>query len=63
MSPVLISKVACDAPVKSPLKLFAVTAGISVILLAFASSSCATTRGFGRDVQTLGDQIEESARR
>ena len=35
---------------------------LAAALLAAFCTSCATTRGFGRDVETLGGNIEQSAR-
>jgi predicted small secreted protein len=32
-------------------------------LLAAGLSSCATTRGFGQDVETVGEKIEDAASR
>lgn len=38
---------------------------LSAVILAFAagSTSCSTTRGFGEDVETTGDKIQEAATR
>ncbi|MCU0776609.1 MAG: hypothetical protein MUF86_02965 [Akkermansiaceae bacterium] len=46
---------------KTPLKRIAMFI-ITSALVALFGASCATTRGFGRDVGTVGDKIEKSAR-
>ena len=35
--------------------------GASALLMAGLTSSCATTRGFGQDVEKTGDKIQEAA--
>jgi len=35
---------------------------LATALVVIFSSACGTMRGFGRDVETLGGNIEESAR-
>jgi predicted small secreted protein len=35
---------------------------IASVLLALFSTGCATVRGFGRDVGTAGEHIEDSTR-
>jgi predicted small secreted protein len=47
--------------VKTPLKLTAFLLIASTLAVAF-TSGCGTVRGFGRDVETVGGNIEESAR-
>jgi predicted small secreted protein len=34
---------------------------LALILVAFATSACNTTRGFGQDVEATGDAIEDTA--
>jgi predicted small secreted protein len=46
---------------KTPLKRIAMFIIVSALVALFGAS-CATTRGFGRDVGTVGDKIEKSAR-
>jgi predicted small secreted protein len=46
--------------VKITFKRIALLLAASALAVAF-SSSCSTTRGFGRDVEKLGGNIEESA--
>lgn len=41
---------------------FALVLGFAVLVLSFLSS-CNTTRGFGRDVQKVGNRIERTAYR
>jgi predicted small secreted protein len=48
---------------KSGGRLCAWAACVTAIVLVLASTSCATGRGFGRDVQRAGQNIEEAARR
>lgn len=47
--------------VKTPFKLTAFLLIAAAVVVAF-TTSCSTARGFGRDVETLGGNIEESAR-
>ena len=35
---------------------------LGALVLAFASTGCNTSRGFGQDVEKLGDKIQEKAR-
>jgi predicted small secreted protein len=46
---------------KTPLNRLAILL-LASALVALFGASCATTRGFGRDVETVGEKIEESAR-
>jgi len=46
---------------KTPLKRTAILI-LASALVAIFGASCATTRGFGRDVETVGENIEKSAR-
>jgi len=34
---------------------------LTVVLMAFGSSGCQTMEGFGKDMQQLGDSIEDKA--
>jgi entericidin A len=36
---------------------------LGAALLSFLASGCNTTKGFGQDVEKLGDKIEEKASR
>lgn len=38
-------------------------AAFATAAFAFSSTSCATSKGFGRDVQKVGDKIENAADR
>ena len=40
------------------LALFLLTATV----LAFATTACQTSKGFGKDVETLGDKIQEKSK-
>jgi predicted small secreted protein len=46
---------------KTPIKRLAILL-LASALVALFGASCATTRGFGRDVETVGENIEKSAR-
>ncbi|MEY3895047.1 MAG: hypothetical protein RLZZ214_566, partial [Verrucomicrobiota bacterium] len=41
----------------------ALTVGTLILIAAGMSTSCATTRGFGQDVEKTGDKIQEAAAR
>jgi len=45
---------------KTNIKLLAV-AFLSVLLLGFAGVGCNTSKGFGKDVEKLGDKIQQKA--
>lgn len=61
MNPILISQSNCMISPKSSLRRIALLAGASLILIAGASTSCSTARGFGQDVEKTGDKIQEAA--
>lgn len=61
MNPILISKTNCKTAPAPSIRLFALIAGASLILIAGASSSCSTARGFGQDVERTGDNIQDAA--
>jgi predicted small secreted protein len=63
MSPILISKTNCKTSAKSVVRRSILLTGASLILIAGASTSCNTTRGFGQDVEKTGDEIQEAATR
>jgi predicted small secreted protein len=61
MNPVLISKTVFT---KSATANRHVTMGLAVLAtaaFALASTSCATTKGFGHDVKKVGNKIENKA--
>ncbi|MFD2255634.1 entericidin A/B family lipoprotein [Luteolibacter algae] len=60
MNPLFISKTVEQTSKKPPLRMVAMAAGAATIL-ALASTSCATTRGFGQDVEKVGDEIQTHA--
>lgn len=62
MNPIFIAKTSCRASEKSTLRVFAITAGAALLLIAGATTSCGTTRGFGRDVEKTGEKIQNAAR-
>jgi predicted small secreted protein len=61
MNPILISKISCNKASKASRPLTMGLAAVATIAFAFATSSCATTKGFGRDVQKVGNKIETKA--
>ena len=61
MNPILISNSAATKP--STRRLALGVAVLATAAFAMASTSCATTKGFGRDVQKVGDKIETKAER
>ena len=63
MNPILISKTNCKSNTKSNFRRMALLTGASLILLAGASTSCSTARGFGQDVEKTGDKIQNAATR
>jgi predicted small secreted protein len=63
MNPIIISKLNCHNSKPSKIRVFAVAAGAAMILMAGATSSCSTARGFGQDVEKTGDKIQDAAAR
>jgi predicted small secreted protein len=61
MNTILISKTNCKTSTKSSIRYLAFATGASLILLAGATSSCGTARGFGQDVEKTGDKIQDAA--
>lgn len=62
MNPILIAKNNCQTK-SAPVRRFAYVAGAAMLLLAGATTSCSTTRGFGQDVEKTGDKIQDAASR
>jgi predicted small secreted protein len=63
MNPILIHKTcSCGSENQQSVGRFAIIAA-GVVLLALSAASCATTRGFGQDVETAGENIEQAASR
>ncbi len=61
MNPVLIASHHCRTTKTPTTRVFAIVVGIAVVILAGATTSCNTTRGFGQDVERTGDRIEHAA--
>lgn len=61
MSPILISKIRACRPSNSRVRFALMAAGASLLLVAGATS-CATTKGFGRDIEKTGEKIQEATR-
>lgn len=61
MNPIFITKHHCDFRIPGCKQ---VLLAVGVILLSVGlSSSCGTTRGFGRDVEKTGEKIQDAAAR
>ena len=63
MNPILISKIACTTTKAANRSLMMGLAVIATAALAVATTSCATTEGFGKDVKKVGNKIENTAER
>ncbi len=63
MNPILISKVVCTKSKAANRPLMMGLAVVATAAFALASTSCATTKGFGRDVKKVGNKIEKTADR
>jgi predicted small secreted protein len=62
MNPILISKVACTTKAANR-SLMMGLAVIATAAFAVATTSCATTKGFGHDVKKVGGKIEHAAQK
>lgn len=62
MNTILISKTSRCSTKKASKGLMAMFTAGALLCFAGASSSCQTTRGFGQDVEKVGDKIQEKAR-
>jgi predicted small secreted protein len=60
MNPILIAKTNCQNSKFAPFRLLAIAAGAAMVLAA-GTTSCSTTKGFGRDVEKTGDKIQNAA--
>jgi predicted small secreted protein len=63
MNSIVIFKTNCKTSGKSTFRRTVLFTGASVMLIAGATSSCNTARGFGQDVEKTGDKIQEAATR
>lgn len=63
MSPILISKIFTNKVSRFRRYAFLGCAMTVTGMFTLGSSSCATSKGFGRDVQKVGDKIEDAADR
>lgn len=62
MNPILISKnVRNNSSTKSPARRFTMAAGLGLLLIAGATTSCNTVSGVGRDIEKGGDKIQDAA--
>ncbi|GAA5122813.1 entericidin A/B family lipoprotein [Luteolibacter yonseiensis] len=60
MNPIIISKTNCQTVKPNSARLLTLAAG-ALLLLAGATTSCSTTKGFGQDVEKTGDKIQNAA--
>lgn len=63
MNPIMISKIASRKISLFKQHIVLVAAMMVMAAFAFSSTSCATSRGFGRDVKKVGNKIERAADR
>lgn len=63
MNPILLSQNLFCLKTKSTRSVLACFACVGTLALALCNTSCATSRGFGQDVQQAGENIEDAARR
>jgi entericidin B len=63
MNPIVISKIASTHASKLNRIFLCGFAFMVTAALALSTTSCATSKGFGRDVQKVGDKIENAADR
>ena len=61
MNPILISRVVCKPAKTASRPMMMGLAVLATAAFALASTSCATTKGVGRDIKTVGNKIEQSA--
>ena len=62
MNPILIAKTNCRKS-NSTVHVLALAAGAALLVIAGATTSCSTARGFGQDVEKTGDKIQNAAAR
>lgn len=62
MNTLFISKTAAKCTKPLTLRKTALYLGAAILLVGGALPSCATSAGFGRDVEKVGDEIQEAAR-
>jgi entericidin B len=63
MNPIFLSKVICTQPSTANRFLILGFAFLATGAFALSATSCATTKGFGRDVEKVGNKIENAADR
>lgn len=63
MNPVIISQSICSKTSATSRPLALGLAVIATAAFALAGTSCATSKGFGRDVKKVGNKIENAADR
>lgn len=61
MNTILIAKTGCQPVKPAPLRITMLTVGAMLVLISGVTTSCNTTRGFGRDVEKTGDKIQDAA--
>ncbi len=60
MNPILVPQSIFCMNSKSSRGVLAGIACLATVVIALANSSCATSRGFGRDVEHLGEEIQQA---
>jgi entericidin B len=63
MNPIFLSRVVCAKPSATNRFFILGFAFLATAAFALSTTSCATTKGFGRDVEKVGDKIERAADR
>lgn len=61
MNPIIISKTCHSTPKKIAVRKFTLAAGVGLLLIAGAATSCNTVAGVGRDVERGGEKIKDAA--
>lgn len=63
MNPILLSYISCAKQTASNRFLIFGFGLLATAAFALSTTSCATTKGFGRDVEKVGNKIEKAADR
>lgn len=63
MNPVMISRVVAGRLTAFTRNLVLGAAALVITVFTLSSTSCATSKGFGQDVQKVGGKIEQAAER
>jgi len=63
MNPIFLSNVICAKPTATNRFFILGFAFLATTAFALSTTSCATTKGFGQDVEKVGNKIENAAQR